>query len=97
MLHQDVGRLHRPDLRKHAPGTTATIRIREQDGTAHATATNTAAGRPALPPPGPHHGLVDLRQRADPLGGCLTASPTADGGYELRVQPPTDRGDSPST
>jgi signal transduction histidine kinase len=78
------------NVRKHAPGATAVIHVRQQDGTVHATVTNTAAGRPALPLPGARHGLVGLRQRAELLGGSLTAGPTAQGGYELRLRLPAD-------
>jgi signal transduction histidine kinase len=76
------------NVRKHAPGATATIRIRREDGTVHAVVTNTAPSRPALPLPGAHHGLVGLRQRAELLGGTVTAGPTADCGFELRLELP---------
>ncbi|MDX2648866.1 two-component sensor histidine kinase, partial [Streptomyces sp. PA03-1a] len=44
--------------------------------------------RPALPLPSAHYGLVGLRQRAALLGGTVTSGPTADGGYELRLELP---------
>jgi signal transduction histidine kinase len=78
------------NVRKHAPGATATVRIHHRNGTVQATVTNTTPTRPALPLPGAHHGLVGLRQRAELLGGTLTAGPTADGGYELRLKLPAD-------
>ncbi|MEV0486888.1 histidine kinase [Streptomyces sp. NPDC050508] len=76
------------NVRKHAPGTTATVRIHHRDGTLRATVTNAAPTRPALPLPGAHHGLVGLRQRAELLGGTVTNGPTTDGGYELRLELP---------
>ncbi|MFS8198198.1 sensor histidine kinase [Streptomyces sp. CWNU-52B] len=79
------------NVRKHAPGATATIHVHHADDTVHATVTNTSPTRPALPLPGAHHGLVGLRQRAELLGGTVTSGPTADGGYELRLRLPTDR------
>ncbi|WP_306943225.1 sensor histidine kinase [Streptomyces phaeochromogenes] len=76
------------NVRKHAPGATATICVHHQDDAVHSTVTNTAPNRPALPLPGAHHGLVGLRQRAELLGGTVTSGPTADGGYELRLRLP---------
>ncbi|MET9462522.1 histidine kinase [Streptomyces canus] len=76
------------NVRKHAPGATSTIRVHLEDGTVHATVTNTVPTRPALPLPGAHHGLVGLRQRAELLGGTVTSGRTADGGYELRLRLP---------
>ncbi|WP_328690335.1 histidine kinase [Streptomyces phaeochromogenes] len=76
------------NVRKHAPGATATIRIRHADDTVHATVTNTAPTRPALPLPGAHHGLIGLCQRAELLGGTVASGPTACGGYELRLELP---------
>lgn len=78
------------NVRKHAPGATASIRVHHDAGTVHATVTNTAADRPALSLPGAHHGLLGLRQRADLLGGSMHAGPTAEGGYELRLRIPAD-------
>ncbi|MGX9890610.1 sensor histidine kinase [Streptomyces sp. NPDC002276] len=74
------------NVRKHAPGATATVRIHHRDGTLRTTVTNTAATRPALPLPGAHHGLVGLRQRAELLGGTITSGLTTDGGYELHLE-----------
>ncbi|MEU0037621.1 MULTISPECIES: histidine kinase [unclassified Streptomyces] len=78
------------NARKHAPGTTATVHIRHHDGAVRATVTNTAPTHPPLPLPSAHHGLVGLRQRAALLGGTVTAGPTADGGYELRLELPAE-------
>jgi len=78
------------NVRKHAPGASATVRIHHRDGTLRATVTNTAPTRPALPLPGAHHGLVGLRQRSALLGGSVTSGPTAEGGYELRLELPAD-------
>ncbi|MGW4234671.1 sensor histidine kinase [Streptomyces sp. NPDC004980] len=76
------------NVRKHAPGATATIRLwHGQDGLG-VTVTNTSAPRPALPLPGAHHGLLGLRERADILRGTLESGATADGGYEIRLRLP---------
>lgn len=76
------------NVRKHAPGATATVCADHENGTVHITVTNTAPTRPALPLPGAHQGLVGLRQRAELLGGALRHGPTDDGGYELRLTIP---------
>ncbi|MBT2388757.1 two-component sensor histidine kinase [Streptomyces sp. ISL-1] len=76
------------NVRKHAPGATATVRIRQEGGAVRVTVTNTAPNRPALPLPSAHYGLIGLRQRAALLGGTVTSGPMADGGYELRLELP---------
>jgi signal transduction histidine kinase len=76
------------NVRKHAPGASARVRIHHQGGTVRVTVTNTAPTRPALPLPSAHYGLVGLRQRAALLGGTVTSGPTADCGYELRLDLP---------
>ncbi|GGN60135.1 two-component sensor histidine kinase [Streptomyces albiflavescens] len=78
------------NVRKHAPGATAAIRIHHEDGAVHAIVTNTAPARPALPLPSAHHGLIGLRQRAELLGGTIVFRPTAAGGYELRLELPIE-------
>lgn len=76
------------NVRKHAPGATATVHISREGDTVRVTVTNTAPTRSALPLPSAHYGLVGLRQRAALLGGTVTSGPTADGGYELRLELP---------
>ncbi|TLQ44088.1 sensor histidine kinase [Streptomyces marianii] len=76
------------NVRKHAPGATATVRVGSDGGAVRVTVTNTAPTRPALPLPSAHYGLVSLRQRAELLGGTVDCGSTADGGYELRLELP---------
>jgi signal transduction histidine kinase len=76
------------NIRKHAPGATATIRIRHDDGTIEVVVTNTPPTRPTVPLPGAGHGLIGLRERAELLGGAITAGPTADNGYRIRLRLP---------
>jgi signal transduction histidine kinase len=78
------------NVRKHAPGASAAVRIHHKDGTLHATVTNTAPTRLALPLPSAHHGFVGLRERATLLGGTVTSGPTRSGGYEVRLELPID-------
>ncbi|CAM5243789.1 sensor histidine kinase [Streptomyces aurantiogriseus] len=78
------------NVRKHAPGASAAIRISQKGTNVRVTVTNTAPTRPALPLPSANHGLVGLRQRAELLGGTVTCGPTTDGGYQLCLQLPSD-------
>ncbi len=80
------------NVRKHAPGATATVRLwSADDGTAFGvTVTNTPSTRPSLPLPGSRQGLIGLKERAELLGGSFESGPTADGGYELTLRIPTD-------
>ncbi|MDX3458635.1 histidine kinase [Streptomyces sp. ME02-8801-2C] len=80
------------NVRKHAPGATATVRVSHRKGAVHTTITNTAPLRPALPLPSAHHGLAGLRQRAALLGGTVACGPTAEGGYEVRLELPVEHG-----
>ncbi|MFJ8113400.1 sensor histidine kinase [Streptomyces sp. NPDC096132] len=78
------------NVRKHAPGATAAIRIHHKGTTVRVTVTNTAPTRPALSLPSANHGLVGLRQRAALLGGTVTCGPTTDGGYQLCLELPAE-------
>ncbi|MEV1021008.1 histidine kinase [Streptomyces sp. NPDC050264] len=79
------------NVRKHAPGATATIGVHHADGTLRATVMNTARTLPALPLPGAHYGLIGLRQRAELLGGTLSTTAMPDGGFQLRLELPVQR------
>ncbi len=59
------------NVRKHAPGATATVRIHHVDGAVRSALTNTAPNRRAFALPSAHHGLVGLAQRAELLGGTV--------------------------
>jgi signal transduction histidine kinase len=76
------------NVRKHAPGASATVRIHRTNDTVVTTVTNGAATRPALDLPSAQHGLIGLRQRAELLGGTLHTGPTPNGGYRLRLELP---------
>jgi signal transduction histidine kinase len=77
------------NIRKHAPGATATIRMRYDDATIEVIITNTPATRPTLPLPGARHGLIGLRERTELFGGAVTAGPTAENGYQIQLRLPT--------
>jgi signal transduction histidine kinase len=73
------------NVRKHAPGATATVRITQTDTDLIVVITNTRPTRPTVPLPSAHHGLVGLRERAELLGGTVEAGPTDDGGFRVRL------------
>ncbi|MGX1566975.1 sensor histidine kinase [Streptomyces sp. NPDC055506] len=82
------------NVRKHAPGATATVRLwSADDGEAFGvTVTNTPPTRPSLPLPGSRQGLVGLKERAELLDGTFASGPTSDGGYEVSLRIPADPG-----
>ncbi|PWK85592.1 signal transduction histidine kinase [Lentzea atacamensis] len=76
------------NVRKHAPGASATIDISHDDTDLTVTVTNTPPTRPNLALPSARHGLVGLHERAALLGGKLHTGPTPDGGFRLRLRLP---------
>ncbi|WEH13298.1 histidine kinase [Streptomyces sp. VNUA24] len=81
------------NVRKHAPGARATVRLWSADdrATFGVTITNTPPTRPSLPLPGSRQGLIGLRERAELLDGTFRSGPTPDGGYEVSLRIPADR------
>ncbi|NNN29445.1 two-component sensor histidine kinase [Streptomyces sp. S3(2020)] len=78
------------NVRKHAPGASATVRLwHADDGSAFGvTVTNTPPTRTSLPLPGSQQGLIGLKERAELLAGTLESEPTPGGGYEVRLRIP---------
>ncbi|QSB15626.1 two-component sensor histidine kinase [Natronosporangium hydrolyticum] len=76
------------NVRKHAPGATATVRVALVDGVIRVEIVNTPATRPVVPLPGSGQGLRGLAQRAELVGGSLDHGPTADGGWRVRATLP---------
>ncbi len=78
------------NVRKHASGAAVRVEVSARGATLIVRVRNGAppGARPAdthggFPASG--HGLIGLRERAALLGGELTASPAADGGFKLRA------------
>ncbi|MGW1073000.1 sensor histidine kinase [Streptomyces sp. NPDC002537] len=80
------------NARKHAPGARVSVRVAETAAGLLVEVRNgppdAAAPAPGLP--GGGHGLVGLRERAQSLGGTLTAHGTDDGGFVVRAELPLE-------
>ncbi len=76
------------NVRKHAAGARASVRVRTQQDTLVVEVHNgrARARKPALPSGG--HGLVGLRERAGLLGGTFSAGPTSEGGFRVSATYP---------
>jgi signal transduction histidine kinase len=78
------------NVRKHAPGATATVDLWHDGKHVGVTVTNGPPTRPSLPLPGAHQGLIGLQERADLLCGTLESGPTGEGGFRVRMRLPID-------
>ncbi|MFJ9838996.1 sensor histidine kinase [Kitasatospora sp. NPDC101155] len=77
------------NITKYAPEAVVHVKVRAKGRRLRVEVRNEAPPvRPAETLPGGGHGLVGLRERAQLLGGTLTAGPTQDGGFEVRAELP---------
>lgn len=76
------------NIRKHAPGAEATITADATGGMIRLTIHNTPGTTPSMNLPSSGHGLVGLRERAELLGGTLTAHQRSPQGYTLTLHVP---------
>jgi len=76
------------NVRKHAPGATATVRIRGAGDELNIEVRNARPREQVTPLPSGGHGLMGLAERARLLGGSFETTPTADGGFEVRASYP---------
>ncbi|WAU86132.1 histidine kinase [Streptomyces sp. Qhu-G9] len=76
------------NVRKHAPGATATVRLWQECDELGVTVTNTPPTRPTLELPSSQQGLIGLGERAENLAGSFEAGPTATGGYRAHLRLP---------
>ncbi|MER7579861.1 histidine kinase [Kitasatospora sp. NPDC097691] len=80
------------NITKYAPEATVHVKVRAKGRRLRVEVRNDAPPvYPAETLPGGGHGLVGLRERAQLLGGTLTAGPTQDGGFEVRAELPAAR------
>ncbi|MFD9965203.1 sensor histidine kinase [Amycolatopsis sp. NPDC058986] len=74
------------NVRKHAPGSSATVDLRYHTGGLEVSVRNTAAASPpdpALAGKGSGAGLAGLRQRVELIGGRFDAGPVPGGGFRV--------------
>ncbi len=76
------------NVRKHAPGTTVSVRGHVTEGMLEVRVCNSAPQMPGLGLPGSGLGLVGLSERAHILGGSVASGHTPDGGYETTLSVP---------
>ncbi|MBB2940725.1 signal transduction histidine kinase [Actinoplanes lutulentus] len=76
------------NVRKHAPGASATVELWQDGNDVGVTVTNTAPSRPSLPLPGARQGLVGLQERAEILHGSFESGPVEGGGFQVRMKLP---------
>ncbi|GAA1966045.1 sensor histidine kinase [Kitasatospora viridis] len=78
------------NISKHAPGARVRVTVRDEGERLLVEVRNgpAPASVPAPGLPGGGHGLVGLRERAQLLGGTLTAGPTLDAGFTVRAELP---------
>ncbi|MEU8512695.1 histidine kinase [Kitasatospora sp. NPDC048722] len=84
------------NITKYAPDAAVHVKVRAKGRRLRVEVRNDPPPvRPARPDaltlPGGGHGLVGLRERAQLLGGTLTAGPTQEGGFEVRAELPASR------
>lgn len=76
------------NIAKHAPGASATLSLRIEPSQVNLSLTNTKPTRAPEQLPSSQHGLLGLRERAELLGGGLSAGSCGDGGYRLSMTLP---------
>jgi signal transduction histidine kinase len=76
------------NIAKHAPGASASLVLRLDPREVSVSLTNTKPTRPAEQLPSSQRGLLGLRERAELLGGALSAERCGDGGYRLTMTLP---------
>ncbi|MFI6041693.1 sensor histidine kinase [Nocardia sp. NPDC051321] len=76
------------NVRKHAPGAAVTISSACTDRIVSVSITNVASAQPPIALPSAGSGLRGLRQRAQLLGGTVTAQALSDGGWTVRIELP---------
>lgn len=75
------------NARRHAPTACAEVTIRCTTDTVEICVDNEPPGG-EQPPAGDGHGLIGVRERAQALGGTMTAGTRSDGGWRLYVRLP---------
>ena len=75
------------NVAKHAPGSRAEVTVGRQDATLVVEVTNSRAGAGT---PGSGRGLLNMRERAQAVGGILEAGPSSAGRWRVRAELPAE-------
>ena len=84
------------NARKHAAGAVVTLTVDCDDGVVDIAVINAGGSPSPVADDGGRHGLPGVRERIAQYGGRLSAGPTADGGWSVRVRLPADSLANPS-
>lgn len=76
------------NVRRHAPGSTATVVVHPEGDDLLLSITDDGAGGDAVPASGVGYGIRGMRERAERLGGTLAADPAPDGGFRVCARLP---------
>jgi len=76
------------NIRRHAPGATAAVVVHQHAEELTVSITDDGRGGGIGPASGAGYGIRGMRERAEQLGGALTAQPAPDGGFEVRATLP---------
>ncbi len=77
------------NVRKHAAGATAQVRLAYREAEVAVLIVNGPAEQAAAAIPGGGHGLTGMRERVTAHGGGFAAGPTPDGGFRVSAMVPT--------
>jgi signal transduction histidine kinase len=73
------------NARRHAPGAEVEVELRWETGTLHLEVRDNGPGTPVE---ANGHGIAGMRERAEMVGGTLTAGPATGGGFAVRADLP---------
>ncbi|MBT3155347.1 two-component sensor histidine kinase [Streptomyces sp. CHD11] len=73
------------NIARHAGDVPAVVRLRHADGGVHVTVSNEAPATARVATSGTGIGLVAIRERAELLGGTVSAGPTDNGGFTVQA------------
>ncbi|MFJ6671472.1 sensor histidine kinase [Actinosynnema sp. NPDC091369] len=72
------------NVTRHAAATAAVVRVRPEDGDVVVEVEDDGTGTPGAP----GNGILGMRERAQALGGTVTAGPRPDGGFRVHARLP---------
>jgi signal transduction histidine kinase len=73
---------------RHAGAAHASVQVEHHDGRLEVAIRDDGAGDGRGPDSGTGHGITGMRERAEALGGSLSAGPASDGGFVVTASLP---------